>query len=645
MLQKTQNLANWRSQGGLPMKNRLAVAVTLASCLLTAAHPKPAWAIDPGTSYSDAFVLVQQGQAAEEKADLVTAYQKYRGALDILHTIRTEQPDWNGQMVEFRLKDTESHFEAIKAKLPNPPAVPAVETSAAASPAVTAVANEVDTPVVTATPPSAAPTLAAPVDDQSAKLRAQIDKLTSENQHLTSDLAEAKSTAKSSVQADKLARENKELKDQLTVAQKKAADTDSAELRNLRAQLGNTQRELDSAKKDATRADNLEKQNKDLGAQLAVAEKKTSTTSAALSDSAELKKLRAQLTDAQSQAENEKKAAARVTDLEKQNKDLSAQLADAKKEASIKVVSTAPVTASDPSALKKLRAEADSAHADAEKSRKAASDLERKNLDLSSQITAAKKQATDTADAKSAELKKVRADLDAARADAAQAQKSAARVASLEKANKDLSAKLDAATKTASVQPTDSAAVKSLRTELDKSHAEVVDLKKQVAAKPTGDSTEVKNLRAQLTDAQKELDQARKSASQVSNLEKQNKDLSAQLTNAKQQASAKTSNATDSAELDKLNSEANSARVDADKARKVTVELQKKNADLLAKLAAEKKAEAVLAAAEPPDSRIMAQLRNENSYFRNLLDTYAANNTELKGQLHRHDLNEAKNGQ
>jgi hypothetical protein len=85
--------------------------------------------------------------------------------------------------------------------------------------------------------------------------------------------------------------------------------------------------------------------------------------------------------------------------------------------------------------------------------------------------------------------------------------------------------------------------------------------------------------------------------------------------------------------------------VDADKARKVAVELQKKNADLLAKLAAEKKAEAVLAATEPPDSRIMAQLRNENSYFRNLLDTYAANNTELKGQLHRHDLNEAKANQ
>jgi predicted nucleic acid-binding Zn-ribbon protein len=618
MLQKTQNLDIRRSQGGPLMKNRLAVLFTLASCLISAALSKPAWAMDPGSRYSDAFVLIQQGQAAEDKADLVTAYQRYHGALDILRAIRTEVPDWNGQMVEYRLKDTESHFEAIKAKLPNLPPVPAVETSAIATPAVIVAANEVTTPAITATPPPAAPSLTTPVDDQSAKLRAQIDKLASENQHLTSDLAEAKSAAKSSVQADKLGHENKELKDQLAAAQKK----------------------------DAARADALEKQNKDLGTQLAAAEKKASTPSAAPSESAELKKLRAELTDAQNQAESGKKAATLVTNLEKQNKDLSAQLADAKKETSTKVVAVAPAPASDSSALKKLRAEADSARADADKARKTASDLEKKNSDLSSQITAAKKQATDTANAKSAEsteLKKVRADLDAARADAAQAQKSTARVAGLEKENKDLSAKLDAATKTVSAQPTDSAVVKSLRTELDKSHTEVVDLKKQVAAKPTGDSTEVKNLRTQLTDAQRELDQARKSASQVSNLEKQNKDLSAQLADAKQQASAKASNATDAAELNRLNSEANSARVETDKARKVAVEFQKKNADLLAKLAAEKKAEAVVTAAEPADSRIMRQLRNENSYFRNLLDTYAANNTELKGQLHRHDLNEAKN--
>jgi hypothetical protein len=64
MLQKTQNLDIRRSQGGPLMKNRLAVLFTLASCLISAALSKPAWAMDPGSRYSDAFVLIQQGQAA-----------------------------------------------------------------------------------------------------------------------------------------------------------------------------------------------------------------------------------------------------------------------------------------------------------------------------------------------------------------------------------------------------------------------------------------------------------------------------------------------------------------------------------------------------------------------------------------------------
>jgi hypothetical protein len=38
-------------------------------------------------------------------------------------------------------------------------------------------------------------------------------------------------------------------------------------------------------------------------------------------------------------------------------------------------------------------------------------------------------------------------------------------------------------------------------------------------------------------------------------------------------------------------------------------------------------------------------LRNENSYLRNLLDTYAEQNSELKGQLRRHDQNQTKSSQ
>ena len=202
----------------------------------------------------------------------------------------------------------------------------------------------------------------------------------------------------------------------------------------------------------------------------------------------------------------------------------------------------------------------------------------------------------------------------------------------------------------------DSGEVKSLRTELDKSKAEVADLKKQVAAKPAvapapvADNGEVKSLRAQLAETQKELGQAKNSASQVPDLERQNKDLSAKLAAADKKANAAAAKPVpvdNSAELKKLHDELDATRAEADKGKKASArvnELEKENKDLSAKLTAEKKAAAEVPA-EAPDVRVMKQLRNENSYLRNLLDTYAEQNSELKGQLHRHDLNQGKSGQ
>jgi hypothetical protein len=102
------------------MKKRLVVLFATALCLLAAVSARSAWAADPGSRYADAFVLIEQGQAAEEKSDLATAYRSYQSALSALHSIRTDSPDWNSQMVEYRLKDCQSRFDAIKAKLPPP---------------------------------------------------------------------------------------------------------------------------------------------------------------------------------------------------------------------------------------------------------------------------------------------------------------------------------------------------------------------------------------------------------------------------------------------------------------------------------------------------------------------------------------------
>ena len=229
----------------------------------------------------------------------------------------------------------------------------------------------------------------------------------------------------------------------------------------------------------------------------------------------------------------------------------------------------------------------------------------------------------------------------------------------LQKQNKDLSAKLATAEKNekkTNIASADSAEVKSLRDELDKSRAEVTDLKKQVAAKPgvapvpVADSGEVKSLRTQLADTRKELEQAKKSAGLVPDLEKQNKDLSAKLGAADKKAvaaAAKPAPVDNSAELKKLRDELDATRAEADKGKKASAQvadLEKQNKDLSAKLAAEKKAEAE-APTVAPDVRVMKHLREENSYLRNLLDTYAEQNFELKGQLRRHDQNQSKSNQ
>ena len=240
------------------MKKCVVVRFALVLCLVSVAFTQPARAADPGSRYSDAFVLIQQGQAAEEKSDLATAYHRYQDALNVLHSIRTDSPDWNAQMVEYRLKDCQSHFDAVKTKLPEPPPVPAAETPTVVTPAVT---------VSTAKPAAPAPVL-KPADDQATK---------------------------SALQINTLQKENNDLKAKLATAEKQAATakpTDTAQLKKLRADADSARAEADKAKKEAA---DLETKTADLSKQVAAA----------------------------------KKSASQVADLQKQNQDLSAQLAAA----------------------------------------------------------------------------------------------------------------------------------------------------------------------------------------------------------------------------------------------------------------------------------------------------------------------------
>jgi hypothetical protein len=430
LLRYTQRL------GGLSMKKQFLLSLLLsATPFLTLVGQ--AVAADPGSRYADAFILIQQGDAAQKNADSGAALQKYNAAIQILRAIRADTPDWNPQMVDYRLKDVTARVEAANPKVPEAAAPStAVETAAAASPSPTPAAVVAPSPP----PPSAAP-----------KTSPEVETLSKENKQLSEQLASSQREV-----AD-LQKQTKDLSAQLVTAQKQtakpaaaAAPTESANIKALRA-------DLDQARKTAARVPDLEKQNKDLSAQLAAAQKRATTSTIPVASGAGPKQNFGPAPHTEAiEADATNKLKEQVSDLQKQNKDLTTQLATAQKDASAK----AATAAGESTELNKTHAELADARAQVDSAKKASArvaELEKSTKDLTAQLAAAQKQASAKAvvplpATESPEYKKLRAHAD-----------------DLEKQNKELSGKLAAAEKQASAKaatPAESAEINKLRTEL-----------------------------------------------------------------------------------------------------------------------------------------------------------------------------------
>jgi outer membrane protein assembly factor BamD (BamD/ComL family) len=124
-----------------PMKKTLLLCIMVALCFGGAAR---AWAAaDPGDRFLEAYFLIQEGDTAVRDSDWTKANTKYGGALDILNEIKTESPDWNPHIIEFRTKYINDHLSEVKAKL-----TLSSDTSSQPQPPATAP----ETPIVPATP-------------------------------------------------------------------------------------------------------------------------------------------------------------------------------------------------------------------------------------------------------------------------------------------------------------------------------------------------------------------------------------------------------------------------------------------------------------------------------------------------------------
>jgi len=309
-----------------------------------------------------------------------------------------------------------------------------------------------------------------------------------------------------------------------------------------------------------------------------------------------VQKLRQQLGSAQAEADKSRRAlSARVDELSRQNKELSSKIVTAEK--------TAPQESTE---LQKLRKELGASQAEADKARKAMTareeELSQQNKALAAKLAAAEK----LAGKESPELQKLRSELSAAKLAADKDGKvTSTREADLARENKELIAKLAAAQKT-TTPATESAEIKKLKAELATAKTDAENAKRETAKLASAppktvtvaatDTEELKKLRQELAAAKSDLDKAKRETVKFTDLQQQNTKLKAELASAKQPV------------VTREPADARRLRVELEKVQETT----KKNAE------------------------VMERLREENAFLRNLLDTYAQRNPELKGQLRRY---------
>ena len=580
------------------MKKYLVVFLALIAAF-SLAHAEA----DPGQLYADAFILLQDGQAAEQKSDWGIAFQKYNAASEILRNLRKDVPDWNPHVVEFRLKDITEKLDAVRGKVPTP-----VLTAPPVVPSAPAPAIVMPMPV-----PVPVPVVANP----------EVDRLKGEVTRLTGELEAAKKTAAVTPRAEKqianLKHENQQLVDQAetrdhelaALKQKLAAKpVESPELKKVRSELADSKAEVEKAHAAQQReVAKLQQDNKDLSGQLDAAKKQAAAKPV---ESPELKKLRAELTDTKADAEKVRTAQ------QEQIKELTSQVSAAKKAAAMESPE-----------LKKVRSELADAKAEVEKAHASDAKLKQENQELATQLAAAKKAtvAKSTADtaatANADEVKKLREELAHAKAEVeiaakttkapvsaneelAQLRPAYARAKAEAEEYKRLAARaeIDRAERAASGRR-----IEDLNNSETALRSEVAKLKKQLAdkgsvpavesekpkanvvtASPANNgSEEIAKLRRELAAARADADKARQAGSHLSDLESENQHLTAQVAEAKKQADAKA--ATAAAELKKAREDAGRVKADEEKSKQAELaQLQKQNTALAAQLESAKKA-------------------------------------------------------
>ena len=240
----------------------------VALCLGGAVRARAA---DPGDRFLEAYFLIQEGDAAVHDSDWTKANLKYSGALDILNGIKTESPDWNPHIIEFRTKYIADHLANLKSKLAAPPAPqpqpqPSAITNETAAP-------QPAQPVVstTATNPATAAESeqVRQLTSELQRAHQQVEQLEAARNELNAKLQEQLSKVaptQTTPQIEELLKTNQELAAKLAAAQTEIAEAReraaavpaapttapaaTSDLEQLRSELAQARGELQQAKQE-----------------------------------------------------------------------------------------------------------------------------------------------------------------------------------------------------------------------------------------------------------------------------------------------------------------------------------------------------------------------------------------------------------
>src|SRR5712672_531988 len=99
------------------MRRTLAIILFIAG-ISTAPFSLRAQELDAAQQeFVNAFLSVRKGEDQEKEGDNKAALATYRGALAALMRIKQESPNWQTELVDYRLKRTQEAIDRLQARM------------------------------------------------------------------------------------------------------------------------------------------------------------------------------------------------------------------------------------------------------------------------------------------------------------------------------------------------------------------------------------------------------------------------------------------------------------------------------------------------------------------------------------------------